>query len=146
MAMNNTVTRIESEYDSCGHVTGAHEVPARAIPKVTEAEAGCWLDGANWGWTGPARVVELAQFYGMPDETGDDNAILAAFKESADRVTMANGDVLEDPAGLVCDQGELGDQAEEWLNENVAPEGYSFGWHNGDFFLMCSEWWAIEAI
>jgi hypothetical protein len=113
------------------------------VPKVTTDQAGCWLDGANWGWTGPARVVEIAHFYGMPADDNDD-AILAAFKESADRVTMTNGDVLENPTGLVSDQGELADQAEEWLNDNVAPEGYSFGWHNGDFFLMCSEWWQIE--
>jgi hypothetical protein len=114
------------------------------IPKVTADQAGCWLDGANWGWTGPARVIELAQYFGMPSDDTDD-AILKAFKESADCVIMIDGEVIEDPAGLVADQGELADQAREWLNEHVAPEGYSFGWHSGDFFLMCDEWWEIEA-
>jgi hypothetical protein len=34
------------------------------------------------------------------------------------------------------------DVAENWLNENVAPEGYSFGWHEGEFFLWSTETWA----
>ena len=33
------------------------------------------------------------------------------------------------------------DEAETWLNEHVTEEGYSFGWHDGEFFLMSQEDW-----
>lgn len=41
--------------------------------------------------------------------------------------------------------GEVADDAEAWLNENAAPEGYSFGWHDGEFFLWSNEQWGDEA-
>jgi hypothetical protein len=31
--------------------------------------------------------------------------------------------------------------AEEWLNRNVAPEGYLFGWHDFVFYLNPTQWW-----
>lgn len=31
---------------------------------------------------------------------------------------------------------EIADACEEWLNKNIAPEGYSFGWYDGEFFLL----------
>ncbi len=37
------------------------------------------------------------------------------------------------------------DEAEAWINEHVAPEGYSFGWHDGEWFLSSTEWWEEEA-
>ena len=53
----------------------------------------------------------------------------------------------EDPATvsyIVNDEVELADKAEEWLNENVAPEGFRYGWCDGEFFLQSDEWWENE--
>ena len=33
------------------------------------------------------------------------------------------------------------DKAEAYLNEHVAPEGYSFGWYEGEFYLWLVEAW-----
>lgn len=31
--------------------------------------------------------------------------------------------------------------ATEWLNENVATDGHSFGWHEGMYLYMPQAWW-----
>ena len=31
--------------------------------------------------------------------------------------------------------------ATEWLNENVATDGHSFGWHEGGYLYMPQAWW-----
>ena len=36
------------------------------------------------------------------------------------------------------------EEAEEYLN-SICPDGYSFGWHDGEFFLMDAEWWEEES-
>lgn len=36
------------------------------------------------------------------------------------------------------------EMAEEWLNEHVAKDGYSFGWHDGDFVYQSTAWWEEE--
>lgn len=36
------------------------------------------------------------------------------------------------------------EEAEDWLNDNVAPEGYHFGWWEGEFFLQPDSWWLEE--
>jgi hypothetical protein len=36
---------------------------------------------------------------------------------------------------------EAGEAVEQWLNESVAPEGHSFGWYDGEFYLQPTEWW-----
>jgi hypothetical protein len=35
----------------------------------------------------------------------------------------------------------LSDEAEEWMNDNVAPEGFAFGWHDGEWFLWSIKEW-----
>ncbi len=36
---------------------------------------------------------------------------------------------------------DAADEAEVWLNATVAPEGYSFGWSDGEFFLWSDQDW-----
>ncbi len=31
--------------------------------------------------------------------------------------------------------------ATEWLNERIADDGFSFGWHDGEYFYMPQAWW-----
>lgn len=49
-------------------------------------------------------------------------------------------------AERIINQGGLADEAETWLNEHVAPHGFSFGWHDGDFTLCHDEWWEINEV
>lgn len=37
------------------------------------------------------------------------------------------------------------EEATEWLNENVAEDGYSFGWYDGGFFYQSEDWWGDTA-
>jgi hypothetical protein len=43
----------------------------------------------------------------------------------------------------VINQGGICDQATGYLN-TLAPEGFSFGWHEGSLMLMSDEWWSEE--
>lgn len=91
----------------------------------TEPVAGCWIDG-TWGWRGTPRVIEIAEAYGMTVEP--------SIKEQG----IYN--IVEDADGY--DQiVDLSDDAEAWLNEHVAPEGFSFGWDDGEFFLRATVDW-----
>lgn len=50
-----------------------------------------------------------------------------------------------DTQEAILGQGELVDQTEEWLNEHIAPEGYAFGWHDGEFFLWTTDEWEEQS-
>lgn len=58
-------------------------------------------------------------------------------------VTMAKDLGWDGPAWDVDDwerQWSV-DEATEWLNECHAAAGYSFGWHEGDFFYLSDDEW-----
>ena len=101
--------------------------------KAKPVDAGCWVDG-HWGQYGGAQVIEIARDRGWEDAEAID---LAA------RHLASMGPSTE--PGLTVDEHEMltsaADDAEEWLNEHVAPEGYAFGWHDGEFFLWSHETW-----
>lgn len=113
------------------------EVPyATLLPKppvtperVTADRAGCWADGANWGWRLSRRAVEIAIAAGWP-VSEDDRAWLDKF-DHAD----AN-DCWDEQAGDASEAvTEMADDAVDWLTDNVAPLGYSFEFFDGDLML-----------
>ena len=111
---------------------------ARMDSRAAAAERGCWIEGSR-GWTGSARLVELAQMWGMPPDE-DDRSILSAYLASQERLILSTGADVN-VACCVVGKGELADKAEQWLNDNIAPEGWSFAWCDGEFFLWPdSEW------
>lgn len=115
---------------------------ARAIKRVEPSNAGCWI-GGGWGWKGSTRLIDIAHGHGFPLDA-DDRAIIAAYDSGSDEpVTLASGEVIDADSigGCVIDQGSLADTAEQWLNDHIAPEGYSFGWHDGEFFLWSAADW-----
>jgi hypothetical protein len=63
---------------------------------------GCWVDSSRGGYMGE-RIIAIAIEYGAPLEQQS-----RASGEEYDLVT---------------------DEATEWLNENVAPEGCTFDYH-----------------
>lgn len=83
------------------------------IPKADPSSAGCWIDG-HWGHYGASRLIQIAEEHGW--HGGQHEGFDPQFK------------------------WEVAEEAEEWLNANVAPEGFSFGWHEGEFFFMPDDW------
>lgn len=109
--------------------------------RAKAADAGCWIDG-HWGQYGVARMVEIAATHGYGDET----LVGAMAREltymgpnmgsdhRTDEMRENDGEILMDGA----------DGVEAWLNDNVAPGGFSFGWHDGEFFLWSTASWEEE--
>lgn len=48
---------------------------------------------------------------------------------------------MSDVGEYVTGQGLLAESAEAWLNANVAPDGWAFGWHDGEFMLWPDSDW-----
>ncbi len=90
----------------------------------SEADAGCIVPG-HYGQYGCMEVINLAIASGWNDE-------------DAKRLVEAEDDEREMLREFEVD---IADEAEAWMNDNIAPEGYSFGWHDGEFFLWSDGAW-----
>lgn len=99
--------------------------------RATPADAGCWIDG----WMGQyavAEMVTIAAAHGYADAEIIDIATrkLACMGAStAPEITIDEEETLSFAA----------DEVEQWMNENVAPEGHYFQWFDGEFFLSADE-------
>jgi hypothetical protein len=94
---------------------------------ISADNAGCWIDG-HWGHYSGARLIQIAEAYRWNDEM----AI-----SMAQSYMGSGGDI---PNGALVEFYDLVDEAENYLN-TIAPEGYSFGWRDGEFFLLSNEEW-----
>ena len=109
------------------------------ITRALPSDAGCWIDG-HWGQYAVARMVEIAESCGYVDDQIIDIADrhLASMAYSREPITDEEHEILSD----ACDE------VEAWLNEHVAPEGFYFGWYEGEFYLSAEgdddEEWAGE--
>ena len=109
------------------------------IVKLTPEDAGCWVDG-HWGQYAVAHMVNRAEElgYGSQNLPGMSQVI-----DIADRHIASIGP--SDAPGITDDEHEAlieaSDEVEDWLNHNVTPKGYSFGWHDGEFFLWSTGTW-----
>jgi hypothetical protein len=103
------------------------------ITKAFPSDAGCYVDG-HWGQYAVAHMINRAEEFGY-----DDAEVISL----ADRHIASIGS--DSPPGITDDEHEVmteaSDDVEQWLNENVAPDGYSFGWHEGEFFLWSTAQW-----
>ena len=106
------------------------------MERATEADAGCWVEG-HWGQYALARAILKAHDWGF-DQVGD-------LVNLAERHLDSMGP--SDSPGITDDEHEYmsdsADEVEGWLNDNIAPEGYSFGWHDGEFFLWPNSEWEL---
>lgn len=108
--------------------------PARPLIKAEPKDAGCYVD-SHWGQYATAHMIERATEFGFTNPELEDIAArhLASIGPS-------------DAPGITDDEHEIlsgaSDEAENWLNENAAPDGYSFGWWEGEFYLWPTETWA----
>lgn len=95
-----------------------------ALRPATPDDRGCWIDGAR-GWKAPLRLVEIAAERGWPVEPSDDVII--------EQYGRGVGD------GVAVD--EIAEDALAFLNDQIAPHGYAFGWHEGDLMLWSEADW-----
>lgn len=109
------------------------------LAKVRETDAGCWV-GGHWGRFGSARLVYLATVHGWELSAEDDLLLDRALGE----MSPSNPDARDEDWEWLHEQGGLAAQAEEWLNEHIAPEDYYFGWHDGEFYLWPLHVWHTE--
>jgi hypothetical protein len=101
--------------------------PLPTVERATPADAGCWVEGSR-GWRGLSYMVSRAEEWGYPLSTEDREAIEAYHEGDGDLVIA----------------GEIASEAETWLNDHVSPDGYSFGWHDGEFMLWSAETWCED--
>lgn len=90
-----------------------------------DGETGCLVDGHHGNYAA-IHVLNIAGAYGF---------VLS--DEQAAEVDA----YLDGQESYFLDQGGLLDQVEAWLNENIAEDGYAFGWHDGEFFYFSNEDW-----
>lgn len=102
-----------------------------APTKFTAADTGCLID-SHYGHYAHTMLIELAVSCGMMLPNAD--AYIVA------RYADDNG-LEEYPHEYVYD---LADDADQWLNEHCAPDGFSFGWYDGDYFLAADAWWETD--
>jgi hypothetical protein len=124
---------------------GEHTIPpAPVIERVDPSAAGCWVNDHH-GIYAPVIMVDHAVSYGWPlsDEDAEvlewaRNGGIVATEWSRDKgVISEDDDLMHMPA---C-WDEIQTEAEQWLNDHVAPEDYSFGWFDGAFYLGHTRWW-----
>lgn len=106
------------------------------ITMATASDAGCWIDG-HWGQYATARLVEIAQAHGYANDVITDIAGRHMWRCEHPTADYTEGTFIsdDDHETLI----EASDEIEAWMNEHVAPEGYSFGWFDGEFFLSRNE-------
>lgn len=114
-----------------------NHMQTNVIPRLTPADAGCWLDGSA-GWRANVRVVQIAESFGFA-VSSDDRPILEAFIYGITSIRLHGATI--DVNDVILSQGGIVDRAEQWLNENIAPRNHHFGWLDGEFLLMPHEWW-----
>lgn len=108
----------------------------RKIERLTAKAAGCWVDG-HTGQYAVATMVKLAEDHGYRD----DEICALAYRHLAENTPYDIPPLDDDEHEKLMDAA---DEVEAWMNEHLAPEGFSFGWHDGEFFLWANETWEEE--
>lgn len=112
------------------------------IPPLTEVKkwnvavngAGLIFDASARGRFTALAVVEMAIHWGWTLQDGD--------QEIIDKVRV---DDLEDPVDQSI-WNDIDDEAVDWLNDTICPEGYLFGYSDeGDFMLLTESAWCERA-
>src|SRR5947209_731512 len=97
--------------------------------RTDPSSAGCWIDG-HWGQYGIARMIEIAAEHGY-----EDRAPVEIPAERLAKIHLASSGPSTSRQLTDAEYDDMvwaADGVELWLNENVAPDGYSFGWSDGE--------------
>lgn len=129
------------------------------MAKATAGQAGCWIDGSR-GIYATSELVQIALSYPgflkgrdrreTTYQRTEARHILRAYYDGEETVKYRRhpryGSSYTVTITEVGDKvSYLAEQAEQFLNEHVAPEGYLFGWNDGDFFFHPESWWLVNA-
>ena len=148
---NYQATRLEDDsilisgFDEAGWTLDGYVIPRLAsglyFAEETDVkgwEPGCYIDG-HYGWRSIYYQIELARQSGFPV---DENykAVSEAFLEGETEILLP-GPPDEPMSDVMQYMVEESDRAEEWLNDFEAPDGYSFGWYDGEFYLWDTASW-----
>jgi len=102
-----------------------------------ECESGCWIDG-HWGQYGPIRQIEITDQL-LETEFMDQLCMLTAeFVPENSHSAYPKVD-MDDVENIF----DVSDRAEEALNA-ATPDDFSWGWHDGEYFLWSQETWEEE--
>ena len=103
--------------------------------KVTGADAGPWVDSAR-GVHMPSAILERAEAYGYSLPKDVSEYLMLEMKKNPDTGDTERDDILDEYEFI----HEVVEEAEQWMNEHVAPPGYFFGTHPdwGDWGLYSS--------
>lgn len=125
--LNDTEDESVVFYISADVFAEAWEKSSAVSPRLTLDECGCYLDGQRGHYI--ARdTIDLASYWGFP-LTKDEARFTARY--------ALDGDKPDYPHEALSD---LCDRAVDWLNENIAPEGASFGFDDGLYLLTADAW------
>ncbi len=126
--------------------------PAMSDVKTYTGGVGCLIEG-SWGHYGAIRVIEIARDYGYGPwgqlPAGMPETLEPTYRDAPhDALTWlmekyrTEPDAEVEPGYTVAEAIiDDADAAEQWLNDVVAGEGFSFGWNDGEFFYQSDEWW-----
>lgn len=117
-------------------------------------EPGCWVDG-HWGQYGPDHLADRAEELGwVPDGWSADPRQLRSIADTIGewgyvkpplRLGFGTRPIWGEGEGIFLALHEVAssaaDEIEAWLNDNTETEGYSWGWHDGEFYLWPTETW-----
>jgi len=111
-----------------------------------EVDPGCWVEG-HWGQYGPDHLADQADGLGWEPETCLDDP--RELRRIADLIgdwgyPRDHTDMRSEGVNIIVSFWELHiestDAIENWLNDHT-DEGYSWGWHDGEFYLWATETW-----
>lgn len=109
----------------------------RTIQKATANDVGCHVSGWH-GQYGGAAMVLTARSFGY-----NDAELIAIAEQHYDSMASRDHEPITDDEHQQL--SDALDEVEQWLNDNVAQDGYAFGWHDGEFFYQSATWWEVEA-
>lgn len=107
-----------------------YTLPITVVPEMS----GVWFDGAHGQTYNDTRVLNLATEYGfqfdfeLPYEG-------ARFGETRNLTSVVWSELTQSEKEGVAQLYELTNEAIQYLNDHIVPEGYAFQWFEGDFRL-----------
>lgn len=98
-----------------------------------DCEVGCWVEG-HWGQYGGDHLADkIDHMFNI--EPLDDPRVLRQIADATDEMGYT-----EAASGWWEIRSDAIDTLEARLND-ATPDGYSWGWHDGEFYLWSNESW-----
>lgn len=108
------------------------------VERATAEMAGCWLAGSSNRTVDELNfdTIMIAKDRGFT-VSNKDNDILDIFEDQP--ADPFSGTKWADDVDISQGLSEIADDAVEWLNENVSPDGYHFEFDDGLYLYLDDE-------